>query len=356
MIKIEKTESNLINTLKTTKDYLDFKNSGIQDKIKRERKAWELLKSNRGKYTADVLTNIFDTVDLYETNKRWFGQLLATPNRNLIFKTNIRSLNNWFEKLLFSNESLESIVKYCLVDNKIKGASNGLLTLLLYLKNPKSYNICLPKIQEGLQILGRIETFHDGEFVNYYEKFNHEVIQLRDRFGFEPQEMDWILTFIAAKVKVENGNFIIEKELISEGYEEVEEIYETKEFAYERDLRNFLAKNLNTIESGMTLYEEGEKVGIEYNAGGRFIDILALDKNKNLVVIELKVSMGYDKVIGQILRYMAWVEKNLAKEKQKVRGIIIAKDITEDLRLATYKIDDVNLYEYELSVNLNKIK
>jgi len=126
------------------------------------------------------------------------------------------------------------------------------------------------------------------------------------------------------------------------------------EFAYEKDLQNFLAKNLNLIEDGLTLYQEDDIPGIEFPVGGRFIDILALDKNNDYVVIELKVSRGYDRVIGQLLRYMAWIEKNQIEKDQKVRGIIIAKEISEDLILACSKINDVQLFEYELSVKLHE--
>jgi hypothetical protein len=48
-------------------------------------------------------------------------------------------------------------------------------------------------------------------------------------------------------------------------------------------------------------------------AGGRFIDILAVDENNDYLVVELKVSRGYDRVIGQLLRYMAWVGRHLAE-------------------------------------------
>ena len=95
-------------------------------------------------------------------------------------------------------------------------------------------------------------------------------------------------------------------------------------------------------------------IGIEFPVGGRFIDILAVDNQNNLVVIELKVSRGYDRVAGQILRYIAWIEKYLAEENQKVKGIIIASSISEDLLLAASKIPDVSLYEYDLKVNLRK--
>jgi len=128
------------------------------------------------------------------------------------------------------------------------------------------------------------------------------------------------------------------------------------EFAYERDLKNFLAKNLHLLAPKMKLYEDEDITGIEFPVGGRFIDILAVDENNDYVVIELKVSRGYDRVIGQLLRYMAWIEKNLAVSDQRVSGIIVAREISEDLLLATSKISDVNLFEYELSVNLQKIQ
>ncbi len=137
--------------------------------------------------------------------------------------------------------------------------------------------------------------------------------------------------------------------------EEPEELAYEREFAYEKDLQNFLAKNLEIIESGLRLYEEEGIKGIEFPVGGRFIDILALDKDNNYVVIELKVSKGYDRVVGQILRYMAWIKKNQAEESQKVRGIIVAREISEDLLLACSSIPNVELCEYELSIKVKHV-
>jgi hypothetical protein len=133
------------------------------------------------------------------------------------------------------------------------------------------------------------------------------------------------------------------------------EIPSLSEFAYENDLRNFLSKNLSLIEPGLQLYQDEGVTGIEFPVGGRFIDILALDAKKRLVVIELKVSRGYDRVIGQILRYMAWIEKNHAEPGQGVRGIIAAREISDDLKLACSYLPTVSLYEYDLSVSLRKI-
>jgi hypothetical protein len=131
---------------------------------------------------------------------------------------------------------------------------------------------------------------------------------------------------------------------------------QASEFAYESDLRDFLAKNLSVIEPGLQLYQEEGITGVEFPVGGRFIDVLALDANKQFVVIELKVSRGYDRVVGQLLRYMAWIRQNHAEPGQGVRGIIVAREISDDLRLACSLLNDVSLYEYELSVKLTKIK
>lgn len=127
------------------------------------------------------------------------------------------------------------------------------------------------------------------------------------------------------------------------------------EFAFERDLRNYLSKNLNSLESGLRLFQDEEFSGIEFPVGGRFIDILAVDTSGKLVVIELKVSRGYDRVVGQILRYMAWIKKHMSPE-QDVRGIIVASEVTEDLKLATSLIQNVRLFEYAIAMKLTEVE
>jgi hypothetical protein len=136
--------------------------------------------------------------------------------------------------------------------------------------------------------------------------------------------------------------------------EEIVENDASGEFAYEHDLENYLAKNLHRIEPGLRLYEEEDISGVQFPAGGRFIDILAVGNQGSYVVIELKVSRGYDRVIGQLLRYMAWVERNMDSPKP-VRGIIVAKEITEDLKLAASRINGVRLIEYEIEFILRPV-
>ncbi|HEU4459744.1 MAG TPA: endonuclease NucS domain-containing protein [Methylibium sp.] len=129
----------------------------------------------------------------------------------------------------------------------------------------------------------------------------------------------------------------------------------SEEFAFEHDLRDYLARNLQALEPGLRPYTDEGITGVEFPVGGRFIDILAVDKAGDYAVVELKVSKGYDRVVGQLLRYVNWIKKHHAEPDRKVRGIIVAKDISDDLKLACSELPDVALYEYKLSVAVQRV-
>jgi len=142
----------------------------------------------------------------------------------------------------------------------------------------------------------------------------------------------------------------------SEEEEEEEHIEETS-FAYEEDLRDYLSHNLSVIELGLKMFKDENGVeGIEYpiDAYNKKVDILAIDKNQVPAIIELKVSRGYEKVIGQCLYYKNRIKQLL--HSSKVRIIIIAKEITTQLRIATEGLPEVELFEYELSVKVKRVK
>ncbi len=151
--------------------------------------------------------------------------------------------------------------------------------------------------------------------------------------------------------------FRCDQEGIISDEEESDEISgDESEFAYEKDLQKYLVRNLSIIEKGLKLYQADGIDGEEFYVPGtsRRIDILAIDKQDNYVVIELKVSRGYEKVVGQTLFYQSSI-KTIFKQN-KVRAIIIAREITSELKTATNFLSDFELFEYELSLTLNKIK
>lgn len=126
------------------------------------------------------------------------------------------------------------------------------------------------------------------------------------------------------------------------------------EFAFESDLRDFLSKNLGIVESGLELFQDKEKNGIEYPVEGGRIDILAKDRSGRFVAIELKVSRGRNRTIGQLVYYMGRLDK-IFPGAAKSRGIIVAKEISDDLLLACERVPDVSLFEYALKVDLKRV-
>jgi hypothetical protein len=130
------------------------------------------------------------------------------------------------------------------------------------------------------------------------------------------------------------------------------------EFALESHLRDFIARNLATLpvaNKRLSLFEDQlKRRGVEYQTDVGFIDILAVDENRDFVVIELKLSRGPDKAMGQLLRYMGWVKKTLAGERQ-VYGVIVAKQMDDKLRYAALPVPKVTLLEYEVDFALRTV-
>jgi restriction system protein len=113
----------------------------------------------------------------------------------------------------------------------------------------------------------------------------------------------------------------------------------------ERTLRDYLAENPNILEYGLQL--EGK----EYPTDAGNIDILFKDKDGGYVVVETKKGRESDKVVGQILRYMGWVKKNLSP---KVRGIIVTHTSDSNLEWAVEAVRDlVKLKFYKVKFELS---
>lgn len=135
------------------------------------------------------------------------------------------------------------------------------------------------------------------------------------------------------------------------------EIEDPTNFVMERHLEDFLVGNWAQTELGAKydIYtEDGEMVGQQYQTDTGPIDILAISKDKKvLLVVELKKGRATDSVVGQVLRYMGYV-KELADKGQVVRGAIIALEDDPKLHRALSMVERVDFYRYEVQFSLLK--
>ncbi len=129
-------------------------------------------------------------------------------------------------------------------------------------------------------------------------------------------------------------------------------------FVMEKHLEEFLVRNWRHSLLGQSydIYQEnGEQLGQQFPTDTGPIDIFAISKDKKtLLVVELKKGRASDVVVGQILRYMGYVQEELAEENQTVRGAIIALEDDPKLRRALAMVPDIEFYRYQISFKLLK--
>jgi len=127
-------------------------------------------------------------------------------------------------------------------------------------------------------------------------------------------------------------------------------------FEMEKHLEDFLVANWKQTELGRDydIYtDEGEIVGQQYPTDTGALDILAISKDrKRLLVVELKKGRASDVVVGQILRYMGFVQDELAEKGQTVEGAVIALDDDHRIRRALAMVPSVSFFRYKVSFQL----
>ena len=140
--------------------------------------------------------------------------------------------------------------------------------------------------------------------------------------------------------------------------EETTYVEELLAFPFESHLRDFIARNLGSISVNgrkLRLYIDPEhRDGVEYPTEVGPIDILAVDETGKFVVFELKLNKGVDQTVGQIMRYMGWVQRHLAN-REPVNGVIVAQKVSEKLKYAVSIFPVISLFEYEINFTVRPV-
>ena len=195
------------------------------------------------------------------------------------------------------------------------------------------------------------KPFRYGEsyvFKTYVPKISEsEIKYFRDDREISENELEEDLKNITNKYKE-----CLDIEVNNEGSELSKGL-----FYLESQLEDFIIQNWNESEFGKKynlIIEDGELLSQQYRTDIGPIDILAKDKKTDeYVVIELKRNQSGDQTIGQIARYMQWVEENLSS---KVKGVIVCGKWDKKLDYARKRMGDVEVLLYEVNFSLKEYK
>ncbi|MEN6575991.1 MAG: endonuclease NucS domain-containing protein [Phycisphaerales bacterium] len=135
------------------------------------------------------------------------------------------------------------------------------------------------------------------------------------------------------------------------------DLEDPSEFVLEKYLEDFIVSNFATIfKEKLRVFEDADgNDGQQYGTDIGTIDILAVEpRSGSFVVIELKKGRPSDQVVGQVLRYMGWVKRNLCSSDQNVRGLVICHDHDPRLNYALEMTNNIDVRYYTVSFQLRE--
>lgn len=223
------------------------------------------------------------------------------------------------------------------------------------------FNVVIPRDDGGVEVHPMKEwlRIHPEHLPVGLHPTTHTSHQLRDGL----RRKGWSVQTAPDEVRLlPPGNLATEEAVAAvlgadDGDHADAEEAEEAAFRFEVQLRDFIAQNLAAIDvhgPRLRLYvdEEG-RGGVEYPTAVGPIDILAIDSNGALYVFELKRARSPDHAIGQLTRYMGSLRKKFGAERS-INGVIVAREITQNLRYAIAVIPNVSLFEYEVEFKLKR--
>ena len=295
--------------------------------------------------------------DFLVNNGHWSGLARGTYKRA---SSNMGLLRDGLKLLLNDDEPVEKRLNRLRPHGKepmVPGLGRAVLTAILQVTHPEEYGVWNKTSESGMKAVNIWPALDakDG-FGDRYRKVNDVLLQLvapESGLGLDLWTLDSAWWGILEEEPPPAGTTLDDQGKVGFGFPE-------------SFLREFLAANWEKTALGKEnwlLYEneDDEVVGVEFDthsvsprekAVGK-IDILARQTGKWLVV-ELKKDQSSDQTVGQVLRYMGWVDENLAKG-ELVEGLIIAKSASERLRLALKNTKNINVLVYEVDFHLHKM-
>ena len=207
-IKSNVNTDQLIWNLKDSQSYKYFK-AVLPKKINNELKAKEIILNNLGSLSGSHLQAAFTLVDepyssyppWCHDSRPWFGRLLK-PNANNMINEKPETINQWFSIICDAGISPENKINLLQKGQKhyIKGASVGLITLILYLLDKVHYSVWFKGQHDGLAILDPRIGEYSGSSRQYVE-FNRVAKEFARRYDFADEELDFLFSWAFPRIK-----------------------------------------------------------------------------------------------------------------------------------------------------------
>ena len=237
----------------------------------------------------------------------------------------------------------------------ISGVGKGLASAFLMDFDMNKYCIWNNKTEMGLNVIDwELPYKPSDEYGVKYSKVLNQLKKLKDDIGSELNlsydDIDAFLHWIAAE---DEGKLAVKNIL---GIENLSEAGVYLEAPEEKFVQELMEKNFEAVFSdiNLKLYEDNpDQNGFQYTTPVGTLDFLAVDKtNDDLVVIELKIGKIHDSAVGQIQRYMGYVKKEIAEDRN-VRGILLGEEIDDKTVYALVMAPMVEFKKYRLNIKIN---
>lgn len=237
------------------------------------------------------------------------------------------------------------------------GMGKAIASAILLVAHPEKYGVWNNTSESAMRALGLFPKIPSRESIGTsYSRVNDVLVELTKALDIDLWILDalwWHMLqnrsvpadqSVAAELEIANAS---PKSADPQG------------FALEKHLHEFLYANWENISLGKEwlLYENerDDRPGYEFHTEIGNIDLLAKHKTQpQWLVIELKRAQAPDDTIGQVMRYMGWVQKHLASKGEEVRGLVISRDAHSALRYALAVTDKIDLLLYEVDFQLKR--
>lgn len=288
---------------------------------------------------------------LFEKNCHWNGLFRHGP-KMCSDMTRLRDAL----ALLF-DESRHIEVRFDKAVDMIPGMGKAVVTALLLVRYPETYGVWNNTSEGGLKTLELWPRIERGDSLGrMYIKINRVFGQLSQVLEIDLWTLDALWWQM---LQEESDKSQLRAEEPRKEYAAGPEPLpaQAQRFGLERHLQEFLRDNWNqtTLGQEWSLHSEpgDDEAGYEYACGVGRIDLLARHRTEpRWLVVELKRDQSSDDTVGQVLRYMGWIERHLAESGEEVRGLIIAREADDALAYALSALQNVDLMLYEVEFRL----